>query len=77
MMTIYKLVFYKKNARSPYKTEYGELPNGFHPRLVDSKECFNYRLKGAPGRVEIRYKSNDGLAGKTVKDGTKIQWFKC
>lgn len=78
-MTKYKLEFYEKNARKPYRVEYGELPNGFHPKWTDSQECFNFGLSRIVGRVKIRYASNGGLAGETYTDVNghgRVRWFK-
>lgn len=76
-MTRYKLEFYEKNARRPYRVEFGELTNGYHPKFTNSKEAFDFRLNKTPGRVKIRYASNGGLAAETytATDGTgRIRW---
>ncbi len=78
-MTNYKLEFYTKGARRPYKVEDGTLPNGYHPKFTNAKECFNYRLSRVSGRVKIRYMSNGGLAAETYTDANgngKLRWFK-
>ena len=77
-MTKYKLEFYEKNARKPYSIEYAELPNGFHPKWTNSKECFDFKLSHAI-RVKIRYASNGGLAGEKYIDRNgngRIRWTK-
>lgn len=77
-MTKYKLEFYEKNARKPYSIEYAELPNGFHPKWTNTKECFDFRLSHAI-RVKIRYASNGGLAGEKYIDRNgngRIRWTK-
>ena len=79
-MTRYKLEFYKKNSRTPYREEFANLPDRAHPTVVDSKEAFDYRIaKSGASKVKIRYVSNGGLAGETYRspDGTgRIRWFK-
>lgn len=78
-MTKYKLEFFDKGSRKPYKVEEGVLTNGHHPRFTDAKECFDYRLTHIPGRVKVRYASNGGLAAETYIDANghgRLRWFK-
>ena len=78
-MTKYILEFYERGARRPYNSEYGELPNGFHPKWANTQECFNFKLTRTAGKVKIRYASNGGLAGETYMDvngNKRVRWFK-
>ena len=75
-MTKYILELYDKSQRRPYKTMEGYLPNGLHPTYVDSRDCFNYVLKGA-ARVKVRYRSNGGLVADSYVDAKgemRLRW---
>ncbi len=79
-MTRYRLEFYKRNSRTPYREETASLPDRARPTVVDSKEAFDYRIaRSGAAKVKIRYESNGGLAGETYRapDNTwRIRWFK-
>ena len=78
-MTDYKLEFYKKNARQPYRVQNVTLKDGERPRSIYSDQAFHGLIaNSSASKVKIRYAKNGALVGETyMSNGVRrIRWFR-